>query len=379
MRLLLSTLLSFGLIQPLWAGPRDLSFQATCNQGQNTATISFVGDILVHRAIYEAVVNGSKRFASTWKKTIPYFQKADFSVGNLEGPAALGIDAKGKDHGDIGFVYDGVVYSGTNFVFNYHPQILPELLQSGFDLLTVANNHSLDRLSVGIDRTLQAAAHYGIPTVGTRMSNNNPKGDFYQIKDIQNVRVAFIGCTEMTNGKPDKYNQVLWCYKQSDKIVDMIKDLSKRSDVDAIIVLPHWGDEYEKAPDRDQRSYARKFLDAGATAIIGSHPHVLQPWEKYVTPDGRETLIAYSLGNFLAGQQGLEKQTGAIIYLGLSKEGQGSAKIFGVGYTPTYRDGAEIFPIEKNGNAAVLGHAAAYFGATLQLDYSTKLTEKFCK
>ncbi|WP_413289704.1 CapA family protein [Bdellovibrio sp. HCB337] len=378
MRVIFNTVLCLGFTSTLWAAPRDLSFNASCNQGQDVATISFVGDILVHRAIYESVVNGSKRFASTWQKTIPYFQKADFSVGNLEGPAALGIDAKGKDHGDIGFVYDGVVYSGTNFVFNYHPQILPELLQSGFDLLTLANNHSLDRRSIGIDRTLQAAAHYGIPTVGTRKSND-PKGDFYEIKNIQNIRVAFIGCTEMTNGMPDKYNQVLWCYKQADKIVEMIKDLSRRSDVDAIAVLPHWGDEYENGPDRDQKSYARKFLEAGATAVIGSHPHVLQPWEKYTTQDGRETLIAYSLGNFLAGQPSLEKQTGAIVYLGLSKEGQGKAKIFGVGYTPTYRDGNEIFPIEKNGNASVLAHAAGHFGTIGRLDLQTMLSQKFCK
>lgn len=379
MRLLLCILIALSTAQASWSvTSRDLEFTASCRRTEPTATISFVGDILVHRAIYEAVVRGPKRFASTWQRTIPYFRKADFSVGNLEGPAALGIDAKGKDHGDIGFVYDGLVYSGTNFVFNYHPQILPELLQSGIDLITLANNHSLDRRSLGIDRTLQAAAHYGMPTVGTRLSTD-PHADFHQIKKINNIQVAFIGCTEFTNGKVDTYNQVLWCYKQADKIVDLIKDLSRRTDVDAIVVLPHWGNEYENAPDRDQKNYARKFLNAGATAVIGSHPHVLQPWEKYMTPDGRETLISYSLGNFLAGQAGLEKQTGAILYLGLSKGESGKARIFGAGYTPTYREGAEIFPIEGNGNAAVLSHASGHFGTVNRLDLQTSLSQKFCK
>lgn len=355
---------------------QDLSFNADCLRANDRATISFVGDILVHKAIYESVVKNSKRFASTWKRTIPYFSKADFSVGNLEGPAAMGIDAKGKDHGDIGFVYDGVVYSGTNFVFNYHPQILAELNQSGFDLLTLANNHALDRRSIGIDRTLQAAQAYKMPTMGTRMSKDT-NGEFHRVMDINHIRVAFIACTEATNGMPDPANQVLRCY-EDERLMKAIRDLSSRSDIDALIVYPHWGDEYAPAPNKNQKIYARKYLEAGATAIIGSHPHVLQPWEMYRTKDGRETLIAYSLGNFLAGQPGLEKQTGAIIYMGLSKEGPGKAKIFGVGYTPTYRDGFEIYPIESGGKTDVLNHAAKYFGTNGRLDLATTLEQKFC-
>lgn len=375
MRLIMMGLLVL-VSQNLWA-IQDLEFNSKCAQSNDRVTISFVGDILVHRSIYESVVNGSKRFASTWKRAIPFFAKADFSVANLEGPAALGIDAKGKDHGDIGFVYDGVVYSGTNFVFNYHPQILAELQQSGFDLLTLANNHALDRLGIGIDRTLQAAEHYKMPTVGTRLSTDI-HGDYHRIMDINHMRVAFIGCTEMTNGHQDPNNQVLMCYKQANQIISLIKDLSSRADIDAVIVFPHWGEEYHPLPDGSQKMYARKFLEAGASAVVGSHPHVLQPWEKYTTSDGRETLIAYSLGNFLAGQPGLERQTGAIIYLGLSKDGPGKAKVFGAGYTPTYRNGNEVFPIESHGKADVLAQAAKNFGANGLMDLNTTLEQKFC-
>jgi hypothetical protein len=377
MKNILGLLIISSFCQNLWA-QQDLSFKPSCHQGEDIATLSFIGDILVHKEIYLSVVNGPKRFASSWQKTIPYFNKADFSVGNLEGPAALGIDSRGKDHGDIGFVYDGKVYSGTNFVFNYHPQILPELLQSGFDLITVANNHSLDRHGIGIDRTLQAATHYGLPTIGTRLSNQ-PKESFHKIMTIKNMKVAFIGCTELINGFQDKYSQVLFCYKDADKIVSLIQELAKKTDVDAIVVFPHWGDEYQPKPDGDQKNYARKFLEAGATAVVGSHPHVLQPWEKYVTKDGRETLVAYSLGNFISGQSGLEPKTSAIIYVGLSKEGNGKAKIFGVGYTSLYRDGVEVVPVESNGDPVVLAHTAKSFGTLNRLDFKTVLSEKFCK
>jgi len=377
MRMGLGLLVILSFCQNLWA-QQDLSFKPSCHQGEEIATISFIGDILVHKEIYLSVVNGTKRFATNWKKTIPYFNKADFSVGNLEGPAAMGIDSRGRDHGDIGFVYDGKVYSGTNFVFNYHPQILPELLQSGIDLVTLANNHSLDRHSIGIDRTLQAAAQYGLPTVGTRLSTR-PNESRHKIMTIKNMKVAFIGCTEFTNGFQDKFNQVLFCYKDADKIVSLIQALSKNPDVDAIVIFPHWGDEYQPKPDGDQKNYARKFLDAGATAVVGSHPHVLQPWEKYTTKDGRETLISYSLGNFISGQSGLEPKTSAIIYVGFSKEGTQKAKIFGVGYTPLYREGVEVIPQEVNGDPVVLAHTAKSFGTLNRLDFNTALADKFCK
>ena len=204
----------------------DLIYSTPCDSVNPQSTISFVGDILIHQALYEVVVNETKHFSQIWQKADPLFQKADFSVGNLEGPAAMGIDSNGRDHGDIGFVYDGQVYSGTNFLFNYHPRIFADLKNSGFDLLTSANNHALDRYSIGIDKTIIAAQNSGIATIGTRLSNNQ-SGDFYKIATINNLRVAFLGCTEMTNGNADNDNQVLTCYKNPNRILEIIKNSYK--------------------------------------------------------------------------------------------------------------------------------------------------------
>jgi len=371
-------LLGFGLFQSARA-QGNLVFRGPCqeNPPPDIITVSFVGDILVHKAIYVSVVEGSKLFSETWKRTRPYLQKADFSVGNLEGPAALGIDGKGKDHGDIGFVYDGEVYSGTHFLFNYHPQILAELSASGMDLLTLANNHILDRGGVGIDRTLGAAAQYVLATVGVRASGDSA-GDYHKIVEIKGMRLAFIACTEATNGKPDLAQQVRLCYRDAGEILKLIHRLSQDGTTDAVVVLPHWGREYQSTPEGAQVSLAHQFLEAGATAVIGSHPHVLQGGEKYITQDGRETLIAYSLGNFLAFQAGLEKKTGAILYLGLTKPLKGRARISGVAYTPTYRDGFEIFPLERDGDPQVLKHVARFFGDEGLINLSMPFTEKFC-
>lgn len=364
----------FFITQKAFSDGLDLTFKTPCNPKNQEATLSFVGDILIHQALYQAVMNESKHFNQLWKPAESLIQKADFSVGNLEGPVALGIDHLGHDHGDIGFVYDGEVYSGTNYTFNYHPRLLSDLQASGFDLITTANNHAMDRFSIGIDRTISAAQNINFPTVGTHKTND-PNGDFFKIVSIKNMRVAFLGCTEVIN-IPDNDKLVLNC--EGEKIFAIIKDVSSRSDVDALVLLPHWGVEYSSTAKPYQKEYARRYLDAGAIAVIGSHPHVLEPWEKYVTKNGRETLVIYSLGNFVAGQTGLEKQTGAVAYLGLSKVENQKAKLMGVGYTPTYRVGNLATPIAKNDNKDVILHISKMYGTKNRIEPTDNLVQTLC-
>lgn len=354
--------------------PLDLKYSTSCDPNNRPIVISFVGDILIHKALYQSVVSETKHFDQIWKRTDPLINKADFSVANLEGPVAEGIDKNGKDRGDVGFIYDDVVYSGTNYIFNYHPRIFSDLKKSGFDLLTMANNHSMDRLSIGIDKSISAARALNFPLVGTRKSDE-PHGEYFTIVPIKNMRVAFVGCTEYIN-IPDNNDQVLFC--ETDKLFKIIKDVSKRSDVDALVVLPHWGVEYSPTPRDYQKYYARKYLDAGAIAVIGSHPHVLQPWEKYVTKNGRETLIIYSLGNFVASQNGLEKQTGTVAYLGISKSKIEKAKIVNVAYTPTYRDGVIIRPVLKTDNEEILKYASSMYGKLGLHQPSDDISLKMC-
>ncbi|UXR64564.1 CapA family protein [Bdellovibrio bacteriovorus] len=326
----------------------------------DSVVLGFVGDILVHDALYKSILP-KQRFTALWEKAIPLFNKADYMVANLEGPAALGIEKSGRDVGDQGFSYDLNVYSGTKFSFNFHPQILRDLKSSGIDLISTANNHSLDRQWRGIDRTLESAKQVGIATTGTRPSYA-PNEQYYHLADVRGYRLAFIACTEATNGIADTRNQVLSCYGKSQQVEGLIRQLRGRSDIDAVIVLPHWGVEYSSKPDKSQISYARRFLEAGAAAVVGSHPHVLQPWETYRTADGRQTMIVYSLGNFLAFQSGTEKKTGAVVYLRLKKDAAGRTQLVTAYYTPTYRDGYTVYPISSRGSKEALKESAKHFG-----------------
>jgi len=117
-------------------------------------------------------------------------------------------------------------------------------------------------------------------------------------------------------------------------MLSAISALRNQPGVDAVIVTPHWGVEYAHTPSAPEKKLARDMLDAGATAVLGGHPHVVQPWEKYKTTDGREGFVIYSLGNFVSGQNGLAKRSALVLYLGLTKGADGKVTINGVRHAP---------------------------------------------
>lgn len=337
------------------------------SRDENTARISFTGDLLVHHDLYNKVADDPKNdFTILWKKTIPLFEKADFSYANLEGPTALGIDKLKKDQGDVGFIYkkdmqkeDNVVYSGTHFLFNFHPKIIDDLRKTGIDLVSTSNNHTFDRGSIGIDKTIDEMNKRNFNFVGTRKKNSQDA--FYKIFPVKNVNIAWIACTEALNGFNDRFSQTLLCFDQKKEIIEMIKTLKARSDVDVIIITPHWGTEYQHEPTQMQKTVGREFLEQGALAVIGSHPHVLQPVEKYTTADGRETFIAYSLGNFVAYQKDLRRKVSALIYLDFTKDPRsGKTTLTNYTYEPTVRFLKDIFPARHL--KEVVEHAEQFLG-----------------
>jgi poly-gamma-glutamate synthesis protein (capsule biosynthesis protein) len=294
-----------------------------------------VGDILVHRGLYEAAISSSERFRTIWRPLIPLLKEADFATANLEAPTAPGVAQGGRAVRDPGFVYDEQVYSGGNFVFNYHPIIIEDLKLSGVDLVTTANNHTLDRGALGVDRTVQELQNRGLDFVGTRARGSNEARS--RVVRVKDRRLGVIACTEMTNGMRDSSNQVLMC--NSREVVDEILRLKVQTD--AVLVFPHWGDEYQPRPNQKQKQWARSWVEAGARAIIGSHPHVLQTTEWLASPDGRPALVIYSLGNFVALQGMMEKRVAAMAHIDLVPTASG-LEIAQYSYTPFVRRSGSV-------------------------------------
>ena len=124
---------------------------------------------------------------------------------------------------------------------------------------------------------------------------------------------AFIACSDGTNGLSDPHRQVLRCDRG--EVLGLIRGAAKTAA--AVIVTPHWGREYIHTPGGSQKALARAMVAAGATAIVGAHPHAIQPWEWLDGPRG-PVLTIYSLGNFVSGQfQSLTTRTGLLAWLEL--------------------------------------------------------------
>jgi poly-gamma-glutamate capsule biosynthesis protein CapA/YwtB (metallophosphatase superfamily) len=315
-----------------------ITFSHPCKKGE-TITIAAMGDILLHRPLQ--VIGLKKGFESLWEVTLPIIQSVNIAYANLEGPI--------NDSNHL----------GTGFpLFGYPSSLALSLKDSGFTIVSTANNHALDQYSVGIDNTIKALNNAGIAYVGTRMRGSSQSWSYIMRKN--NFSIAWIACTEHTNGISDPYNQILYCYKPSDQkvILQMIQDL--RYKVDAIIVTPHWGEQYENLPNNKQKQFAYRVLNAGALAVLGSHPHVLQSAEKFITRDGREAFIVYSLGNFVSFQGSIKNRLSAIILLRLTKNSEGTV-INGVQIIPIYmqnRDGFDNMSLEfisNNKNSSLLG------------------------
>ncbi len=306
----------------------------------DSLTIAAVGDVLLHAPLQKQVYGTPDGFQRLWSAVTPLLRKADLSYANLEGPAAGPLDARGKPVKDPGLHFDGHAYSGYP-AFNYNPKIAGELKRAGFSLVSTANNHAMDRASRGVDRTIEALRAADLPFTGTRTAADalSDSGAFqwHVVTHSHGWNVAWIACTFSTNGIKDHEHQVLRCFEDSDIVESEIRALHRDPSIDAVIVTPHWGEvEYRQTVEDGQRQLARRFAEAGATALIGNHPHVTKPAEEFVTHDGRKVAVVYSIGNFVSAQSSLAERTSALVYFKLEKSTGAQAHVSSVTYVPLY-------------------------------------------
>jgi poly-gamma-glutamate capsule biosynthesis protein CapA/YwtB (metallophosphatase superfamily) len=317
------------------------------NQSKSQLKLAFVGDILLHQPLRKQ--SEKKGIAYLWQPVQPYLDQADILIGNLEGAIAKGVDIRGRTHPRRSN-WDSSIYTGYP-QFNYPPQLAKALADSGFTILTTANNHSLDRYAIGVDKTITILQQHNLTHIGTKHSKLK-HSPWYTITHQHRISIAWIACTTSTNGIPDNQQQVLRCYQPTARntILNLVKSLKNK--VDAIIILPHWGKEYQFQPTLQQRSFAQDMLNAGAIAVIGNHPHVLQPVKIYHLNKHRQGVVAYSLGNFISNQGSISNRTSIILYIDLAKK-WGKTRIKAVSYQPVFmqnRSGAgkiQLVPIQS--------------------------------
>ena len=287
-------------------------------------SLCVVGDIMCHNTqYYDAYDSSTGRydFSYVFTDIAEELSSADLTIGNLETTFA------GADRG----------YSSYP-TFNTPDALAENLKTIGFDILSTANNHSLDKGYKGLVRTLEVLDDNGISHMGTYASEEEQKEIL--VKDVNGIKIAFLAYTYGTNGIPVPSGKD-YCVNLIDK--DMIKaDLEKAKTlgVDLISVNMHWGNEYKLKPSNEQEDLADFLFENGADIILGSHPHVIEPMEKrtITLDDGttKEGFLIYSLGNFVSGQVKQYTNHSIILNLGITKHAEGNITIDTVEYTPIY-------------------------------------------
>lgn len=285
-------------------------------QDGNSVTITFVGDITMHKRQIEKYYTGDGSFdiSKGLEYVSSYLEDSDYTVGNLETTLA------GLGNGPH---MDAMGYSGFPN-FNSPDDLAYTLKDAGFDMLQTANNHCMDTGLSGLMRTIDILDDAGLKHVGTSRDQN--ECDSRCIVDIGGIKFGFVAYTSEINsnsyveGKPYLFNS-LHSYDEIyvSELYDRVEQF--RSDgVDIVIALMHWGNEYEEIPDDKQRSLAKGLFEHGVDVIVGGHPHEAQPVECQVVGNGqgqkRKCYVFYSLGDFLSDavydDDGVNKDIGLI-------------------------------------------------------------------
>lgn len=272
----------------------------SCTPSPKSIRLLFTGDLMQHQTQIDAARSGqSYSYTSCFEKVTNQIKKADIAVGNLE--VTLG----------------GKPYSGYP-QFSAPDEFLDALIDAGFDMLTTANNHCLDRGKQGLERTAALLASRQMPYAGTYKDSTDRARLYPLLMEKNGFRIAFLTYTYGTNGiRPTPPNQINYI----DKAV-MAADIRKAEAMnpDVIIALMHWGIEYATLPDQDQRDLADWLFEQGVDHIIGSHPHVVQPIEVRRDKDGNRHLLVYSLGNYISNMSKRGTDGGLMITLDLEKD-----------------------------------------------------------
>ncbi|WP_141501432.1 CapA family protein [Paenibacillus luteus] len=266
-----------------------------------------VGDIMMHTPQLPGSYDKAKKrynFDPFFAEVKPILEQGDWVIANLETPMA------GADFG----------YSGYPN-FNAPSELGDALKNAGFNLITNANNHSLDQGESGVLRTLENLKALDIPTKGTAASQK--EADAFLLSEKNGIVMGLLAYTYGTNGIPlPEGKPYLVSLIEENKIIADITRL-REAGADLITVSLHFGTEYQVTPNEEQKRLARKLIAAGADIIAGSHPHVIQPYEVIESSDenghAKKGLIIYSMGNFISNQRGDTKDYGVIFKVNVRK------------------------------------------------------------
>ncbi len=258
-----------------------------------------VGDALIHDRLYNTVRNedGSYDFKPTIQYIKPIITKYDLKYYNQEtilGGAELGYSSYPQ--------------------FNSPNEVGDAFLDAGFNLVSLATNHTMDKGERGVLNSVNYWKSKKNVVYSGQWSSWDERNEVH-VYDINGISYAFFSYTTWTNGletpNGKEYLNNVYSDEKAANDISKIRDL-----VDVVIVAMHWGTEYSLGVSSSQEYIANYLAGLGVDLIIGSHPHVVEPVE-YI--NNGKTFVIYSLGNFLSAQYGIDRLTGLMVEVTIKK------------------------------------------------------------
>lgn len=334
--------------------------------------VSFVGvgDNLIHGSINTSShkEDGSYDFSTIYENIVDDVQSKDIAFINQETPIG------GESLGISGYP-----------MFNSPTKLIENIHDVGFNLVNLATNHALDRSEKAIINELESFKKYP-DMIFDGVYTSQEAFDTIPTFEMKGITFSFLAYTYGTNGiqAPHSYNVSYLNEDQIRKDVKIAKEIS-----DVIIVSAHWGSENSFTVSSSQKKYAQLFADLGVDVVIGTHPHVLQPIEWVKGVNGNETLVAYSLGNFLGGMLGVNNAVSGMIQFDFVKRNN-EITIENISWLPLFihferygndivddRNNYKIYKVSEYTDELAKKHALnGYNGQKVSLEYIHSITNK---
>jgi poly-gamma-glutamate capsule biosynthesis protein CapA/YwtB (metallophosphatase superfamily) len=255
----------------------------------NEIVINAVGDVML--AGKWAAKIRKNGYDSPFRNVAEVLKNGDITIANLESPIALG----------------GSEFTGKKFRFRAEPEVAGALKKSGINLVTLANNHTMDFGGDALSETLINLQNAGIAWIGA--GANLAEARKMALYTIKGKKIAFLGYSLIQPVEFFAGRNRPGTAPGFEKL--FIEDIRRaRQEADYVIVNFHWGTEGRSDIQPYQRAVAHKAIDAGADVIIGHHPHVLRGIERY-----RNGIVFYSLGNFIFASKGRSADAGVMVRL----------------------------------------------------------------
>jgi len=304
--------------------------------------VIFVGDIMAHiEQLERPRSSGTWDFSPQFRRVKPLFKDA-LAVGNLE----------------------TVFAGGNNFTgypaFNTPDELALSLADLGMDVVTLGNNHILDKGAEGAVRTTKVLDDAGI--MWTEIGSGNVGPNEALTFEHNRIRWAFLSYSYASNRVLTSSNVHLNTISEH-AVTEGLRN-ARLTSPDIIVACFHWGNEYQFTPTKRQREIAALCLKNGVNLVIGTHPHVLQPIE-IVSSDLGNHVVAYSLGNFVSYQRTLPRERSVILAVDFDKGQAGQTqqyRVSRVSVAPTWvsvtrEKGGRLIEVVYAGESRRFNHA----------------------